>query len=274
MVTAMDNTAPRISLVVADDHPLVLCGLLDVLKSHPDTKIMAACSDGIAALKAISEFRPTVAVLDISMPGLNGLDVLANVPASQHSTKVVFLTATASDAQMLAAIAGGARGLMLKEAVVDDLIRCVRAVADGQLWLPSELVGPAQEREAGRQLNGDRINRSLSARERQVVLLVTEGLCNKQIGRRLQLTEGTVKIHLHNIYRKVDVANRTELTALAIVQRDQLRCEVPGWIARRAQDPALTLVQGRNCTHPAPRPEYEGRGPGIEWEQRAQTRGA
>jgi DNA-binding NarL/FixJ family response regulator len=211
-----------ISIVLADDHPVVLHGLADVLRSNADMKVVAVCSDGTTALEAIRKSSPNVAVLDVLMPGLSGIDVLESITADGLPTKVVILTATASDGQLLRAIAGGAQGLVLKEEALTDLVQCVRAVAGGRPWLPSALVNAALERETGRRSATERLTHLLTTRERQIILLVAEGLSNKAVGRRLDLSEGTVKIHLHNVYQKLQVNNRTSLAALAIAYRDAL----------------------------------------------------
>jgi RNA polymerase sigma factor (sigma-70 family) len=213
------NTTRKTSVLVADDHPVVLHGVTAMLGSQPDLTIVAACSDGASAAERIRSLTPDVAVLDIAMPKLNGLDVLSSVVADGGLTKVIFLTATATDDQLLAAVARGAKGIMLKDTVPDDLVRCVREVIGGGQWLPAEIVDAALEREIGRRLQTERITQMLTEREREVMRHVAEGLSNKEVGKRLGLSEGTVKIHLHNIYEKVGVPNRTALTALAVTHR-------------------------------------------------------
>jgi two-component system nitrate/nitrite response regulator NarL len=213
---------PIFSIVVADDHPAVLHGIADVLTSHPDITIVATCNDGASALRAIQQFAPTVAVLDICMPLLSGFDVLARISAAHSATKVVFLTATASEGQLLTAIARGAKGIVLKDAPLTELVQCVRAVAAGRHWLPSDLVDAALEHQTRCQSAGQRLAQSLTSRERHITLMVAEGLPNKEIGRRLDISEATVKIHLHNIYKKLQVNNRVALTAIAITHREEL----------------------------------------------------
>ena len=148
--------------------------------------------------------------------------MLASIAADGLATKVVLLTATASDRQLLRAIADGVHGIVLKEEALTELVRCIRAVAEGRKWLPMALVNAALERETKRRSTSQRLTQLLTIRERQVVLLIADGLSNKEIGRRLELSEGTVKIHLHNIYQKLQVNNRTALAALAIAHRDEL----------------------------------------------------
>jgi DNA-binding NarL/FixJ family response regulator len=211
-----------ISVVLADDHPAILLGVAELLRSNRDIKVAATCSNGTAAMIAIRQLAPTVAVLDFFMPGLNGLEVLANLSAERSVTRAVFLTATATDKQLLTAVSRGAKGIVLKETALDELVECIRVVAGGREWLPPSLIDAAFEREAARQSVSTHLAQSLTCRERQIVLLVAEGLSNKEMCRRLGLSEGTVKIHLHNIYEKVGVNNRTALAAMAVAGREEL----------------------------------------------------
>jgi len=208
-----------ISLVVADDHPIVLEGVVGVLRMHRDLNIVAVCSEGLGAARAIREFRPDVAVLDVSMPGMSGIDILSTIVEHCYETKVIFLTAGMSDKQLLTAIAQRACGLILKDEAADNIVKCVREVAAGRKWIPTNIVEAALEREEGRR---DLIDK-LTVRERQITSLISEGISNKAISRQLNLTEGTVKIHLHNIYSKLEVPNRTALTTLAIAYQSELR---------------------------------------------------
>ncbi len=215
-----EQNLPRV--VLADDHPVVLSGLRMLLQADRSINVIAACSNGVAALQSIRDHKPEVAVLDISMPDLTGLDVLQAVEEDQISTRVVFLTASATDDQIVTAIARGARGILLKDTAPETLLECLHKVAAGDRWLPPELVDAALEREAGRRLRGDQIEDLLTAREREVLLLVAEGLSNKEIARRINLSDGTVKIHLHNIYQKLGTPNRTAVAVLALTCRDRL----------------------------------------------------
>jgi RNA polymerase sigma factor (sigma-70 family) len=218
----MKDQEHSISIVVADDHPFVLHGVADVLRANSDMDVVAVCNDGATALEAIRNCSPDVAVLDIAMPQLTGLDVLASVATDNLATKVVLLAATATDEQIVRAIARGVQGIVLKEEALTELVRCIRAVAEGCKWLPMDLVDAALERETKRRSTSQRLTELLTTRERQIVLLVADGLSNKEVGRQLDVSEGTVKIHLHNIYQKLHVNNRTTLAALAIAHRAEL----------------------------------------------------
>jgi two-component system nitrate/nitrite response regulator NarL len=208
---------PPCSVVVADDHPLLLRGLVDVLQACPTLKVLGAYPDGTSALEAIRIFSPNVAVLDVTMPGRNGLDILATIRAESRATKVVYLTASITDSQVLSAIRHGAKAIIFKDMAADDLVSCVSIVADGGKWFPADLVETALERETGRRVFREEADQILTTREREIALLVAEGLSNKQVAERLAIAEGTVKIHLHNIYRKCGMQNRTSLAAFARV---------------------------------------------------------
>lgn len=201
---------------MADDHPVVLHGLESLIGTDPQFRVVQTCTDGSSAFQAISELQPALAVLDINMPGMTGLEVLGRVAAHKWPTKVILLTASVGDRQIVRAIADGAYGLILKDAAADTLLDCLHAVGRGDRWLPSELVAPALEREGARGTTGNGIEGALTKREREIALHVAEGLSNKDIARRINISDGTVKIHLHNIYQKLGVNNRTSLAALAI----------------------------------------------------------
>jgi DNA-binding NarL/FixJ family response regulator len=211
-----------VSVVIADDHPVVLQGITEILRAQPDISVVAACNGGRDATAAIQQFTPDVAVLDIIMPDLSGLDVLLSIVGDRFKTRVVLLTAVATDDRILAAMTSGAKGLLFKDAAPDNLIDCVREVAKGKLWFPHGPVDAAFERESGRQADGECSIGALTPREAQITLLVSEGLSNKLVAWQLNVAEGTVKLHLHNIYEKLGIPNRTALCALTIPHRDWL----------------------------------------------------
>jgi two-component system nitrate/nitrite response regulator NarL len=157
------------------------------------------------------------------MPGLTGLEVLKAARAESLPTRVVFLTAVVKDEDIATAVAFGVSGLVLKDAVAAELRKCLAVVASGGHWLPMDLVEGAATREAARRTESERVVEALTARERELTLLVTQGLSNKEIAYRLGVAEATVKIHLHNIYHKLGVTNRTSLAALALAHLDRLK---------------------------------------------------
>jgi two-component system nitrate/nitrite response regulator NarL len=211
-----------VSIVVADDHPVVLGGLITLLNEDKTFRLAASCANGQEAIDAIRNLRPDLALLDINMPRLNGLQVLKILMAENLPTRVCFLAASLTDGEVVAATAEGAFGIILKETAPDTLITCLHAVAAGQKWLPADLVDGAIERLREHHAQIATVSDLLTPREIEIMLRVAEGLTNSEVGRRLNITEGTVKMHLHSIYQKVGVSNRTSLANFAIAYRDRL----------------------------------------------------
>src|SRR5215210_8974971 len=201
-------------VVLADDHPIVLRGLRAFLQAEPGMEIVGAAPDGATALAMTRAHEPSIAVLDISMPQLTGLEVLETLEAEGLGTRVVLLTGSASDEQIATAVERGAWGLLLKEHALDTLMACLKTVAGGQRWLPEELVATAVRRAAEQRARDVPLERVLTVREYQIARLIAQGLSNKHISRQLSISEGTVKIHLHNMYEKLGALNRTSLAML------------------------------------------------------------
>ena len=208
----MSNTTVR--LVIADDHPVVLQGLISLLGSKRPFTIVASCSNGTESISIIRKLRPDVALLDTSLPGPNGLEILDIVRAEDLPTRVVLLATSIADRDLAAAVARGVHGVLCKDCSADTLLRDLREVASGRKWLPSTLVHGARQRETLREDRSTAFG-ALTTREYEVMFLASTGLSNKQIARQLSICEGTVKLHLHSIYGKVAVSNRTALAALA-----------------------------------------------------------
>jgi DNA-binding NarL/FixJ family response regulator len=203
-----------VRVVLADDHPIVLRGLRAFLQAEPGMEIVGAAPDGATALAMTRAHEPDIAVLDICMPKLSALDVLEALEADGLATRVVLLTGSASDEQIATGVERGAWGLLLKEHALDTLMACLKTVAGGQRWLPEELVAPAVRRAAERRARNVPLERVLTAREYEIARLIAQGLSNKHIARALTIAEGTVKIHLHNMYEKLGGVNRTSLAML------------------------------------------------------------
>jgi DNA-binding NarL/FixJ family response regulator len=204
-----------ITLVLADDHPIVLAGLEQLLSLEPDFTVLATCGDGAAALAAVRHHRPDVLVLDLQMPGTNGLAVLRALRAEELPTKVALLTASLGADDVLEAIRLGARGVVLKDMAPHLLVRCIRTVATGGQWLEREAMAQTLDRLLAREAAAEHASALLTPRELAIVRLVAQGRRNKEIARQLAITEGTVKIHLHNIYQKLEVDSRVALTLWA-----------------------------------------------------------
>jgi DNA-binding NarL/FixJ family response regulator len=209
-------TALSWTVALADDHPLVLRGLAQLIATRPQFEIVATATDGNAAIDDIRRHAPDVAVLDVNMPKLSGLDVLRAAVAERLATRIVFLTASLTDERMLQAVNLGIYGIVLKDSAPESLLDCLDQVVAGGRWLAADLVQSALMRETARRRTGRGPIEALTTREAEVMQLVTSGLSNKQVARQLALSEGTVKIHLHNVYRKLNLGSRTALTAYAL----------------------------------------------------------
>ena len=198
-------------MVVADGLPLFLCGLISILRSERDFDIVACCCSGIDSLQAIRDLSPDIALLDSSMPRASGINVLASAISEASRTRVVLL-ASPTELQSIFAVANGAYGIIPRNVLPEVLIHDLRQVAAGRR-LPIRA-----SRSGGAHPTIDTSEKALpglTKRERQIVKLVSAGLPNKEVGRQLNLTAGTIKVHLHNIFSKLAIKNRTALTALA-----------------------------------------------------------
>jgi two-component system, NarL family, nitrate/nitrite response regulator NarL len=204
-----------IRLVIVDDHPIVLEGIAQLVRQSPDLELADACRDGAAALEAVAQHRPDVLLLDVQMPPPNGLAVLRELRRAGSDTRVILLTASLEDDDVLEAVRLGIRGLVTKDALADDLIACIRKVGAGRTCLDATLVGRAIATLLTREAAMREVSRVLTPREIEVVQMVGAGLRNRDIGERLFVSEGTIKVHLHHIYDKLGVASRDELIAYA-----------------------------------------------------------
>jgi two-component system nitrate/nitrite response regulator NarL len=207
------------SVVIADRYPLVLLGLSAVLAAHRDFNIVASCSDGTNCIEALRNLVPDIAILDLSMPGVTGLEILSIVSSEKLSTRLVFLTASDEDSELVMSAAADGYSVIPKDVAPEVLVQSLRQIAEGLQLLP--LLSSEQATSRGQSAVTGNALTTLTDRERQIMRLVSEGLSNKEIGRRLNIADGTIKVHLHHIFQKLEISNRTVLAALAISQNDR-----------------------------------------------------
>ena len=200
-----------IRIVTVDDHPIVLRGLEGLLQTEPDFKLVAQCDDGADALEAVRTHHPDVLLLDIRMPGKNGLEVLRELKAESSPTRVILLVATLNDEELLEASRLGVRGVLLKEMAPRLLVQCIRKVHAGELWIERQSAARAFDTLLRREAGMREMSDLLTSREIQIVRGVSQGLRNKAVADVLRISEGTVKTHLHTIYEKLNVQSRTQL---------------------------------------------------------------
>ena len=204
----------RIRIVIADDHPIVLDGLGQLFNLEADFELIARCADGEEALAAVRRDHPDILVLDIRMPRMTGLQVIREMRREESATRVILLTAALDEEEVYEAVRLGVRGLVLKDMAPKILMQAIREVHAGRDWIEPETMSRAMSRLLKKE-SGRPASSILTPRETEIVAMVTAGLRNKEIAARLAISEGTVKIHLHSIYEKLQVGGRMELSVYA-----------------------------------------------------------
>ena len=200
-----------IRVVIADDHAVVRRGLAGLIESTDDLVVVGVARDGSEAVDLVLEHRPDVAVMDLQMPVVDGVQATRSIVAGETGTEVLVLTSFSDHARIDAALEAGAVGYLLKDAEPDVLLAGIRAVARGESPLDPRAARRLLNRSAAGSSGGsDASAADLSPRETEVLRLVVEGLLNKQIAQRLGITERTVKAHLTSAYQRIGVADRTQ----------------------------------------------------------------
>lgn len=196
-------------ILLADDHPMIRAAI-EVLLRDTGYEVVGMAGTGEAALIEIRRLRPDILLLDLQMPGGNGLEVLRQLRAEKSQVGVILLTAAVDDAELLEAKALKVRGIVLKNSDPAYLLECLDSVSAGRMWIDPELA-----RRSRKLTTANHASLQLAPRERQLIAFVRKGLRNREIGEQLGVTEGTVKAYLHAIYERLGVTNRTELAIRA-----------------------------------------------------------
>jgi DNA-binding NarL/FixJ family response regulator len=216
----MSKTKQAIRILVADDHAIFRDGLRKLLEAADDIQIVGEASNGLECTKMLGRLKPDILLLDLRMPEKDGLGVLEEVNFDSMPTRVIVLTAAEDDRDVVRAMRLGARGVVLKQSASDLLVKSIRKVFDGEIWLDNRMTAEVidafkKSAEAGQR----REKPLLSDREKEIVQLVAQGFRNREIGEKLFISEQTVKNHLHNIFDKLGVSDRLELALYAIHHR-------------------------------------------------------
>lgn len=199
------RSAGPIRVLIADDHALVRSGLEGLLGTAPDIAVAGSAQDGLQAVARARELHPDVVLMDLSMPGGGGIEATRRITAADPAIKVVVLTSFTDRERIIEAVDAGAVGYLLKDTEPEELLRGVRAAARGEApFAPKAALALLRDRVGGPS------RPDLTARESQVLALVAEGLPNKIIARRLQISEKTVKAHLTNAFQAIGVTDRTQ----------------------------------------------------------------
>jgi DNA-binding NarL/FixJ family response regulator len=197
----------RIRILTVDDHPLILEGIASVLQRQPDMELVGEASDGFEAIEAFAKFRPDVSLIDLQMPGMNGVDTIIAILEKWPGARCVVLTTYAGDVQATRALKAGAKGYLLKSMLRKDLVDTIRTVHSGKSRIPAEIAT-----ELASHLTSD----ALSAREIEVLRMVGEGCSNKIVADRLKISEDTVKGHMRSILSKLNANDRTHAVMIAV----------------------------------------------------------
>src|SRR5450432_1824220 len=212
---------PKIRIVVADDHPIFRDGLCKLLALEEDFEVVAQAQDGRQVLDVLQQYEPDILLLDLKMPGLDGLATLQRLQALKNKTRVIVLTASEDKNEFVQAMKLGTSGIVLKQTATELLIKSIRKVHAGEIWLDSHTTAAVIRQfvanddtpppSAPQAATRERERSPLSQREREIVALVAQGFKNKEMAEKMFISEQTVKNHLHNIFDKLGVSDRLEL---------------------------------------------------------------
>jgi two-component system NarL family response regulator len=196
----------KIRVILADDHPVVRDGLAAIVNQQPDMQVIAEAEDGDEAIKVYNTHRPDVMVLDLRMPKLDGVSVVNQVLATDPKARLLIMTTYDGDEDIFRSLSQGAKGYILKDAPRQEILSAIRAVSADQPYTSSSVAAKAIRR---------MVLPSLTQRELDVLQQLAQGRSNKDIARRLSITEGTAKTHVKSILTKLDAISRTEAVAVA-----------------------------------------------------------
>ena len=204
-----------IKILIADDHLMVREGLKQLLELDGDIKVISEASDGLECLDLLNHIRPDVLLLDINMPKMNGLEVLQEIRKQKMNIKVLVLTIHNEVEYLLRAVDIGINGYILKDSESSVLKKAIFAVHNGETYIQPSLSPLLNSKMIDRDVDKEKI-KSLTRRELDVLKLLAEGLFNKEIAFKLDISERTVKNHVSNIFKKIDIADRTQAAVFAI----------------------------------------------------------
>jgi len=212
----------KIRVLLVDDHVLFRKGLVSLMALRPELEVVGEADDGNEALAKTRELKPDLVLMDINMPGCNGLEATRLIKAEMPDTRIVMLTVSEHEEDLYEAIKSGAQGYLLKNLrpeslfeMMQDAIRGEAPISPGIAAKILEELGRRRDRERDREEPQDESS-LLTQREREILCLVVDGASNKEIAQRLHITEGTVKNHLHHILEKLHLENRVQITAFAL----------------------------------------------------------
>lgn len=205
----------KTKVMIADDHSLIREGIKQLLEFDGTIEVMTEASNGVECLDKLEDIHPDVLLLDVNMPEKNGLEVLEEIKKKNYNVKVLILTVHNELEYLLKAIDIGVDGYILKDSESAELKKAIQAVLSGENYIQASLIPALNNRLANRDIDKDKID-SLTTRELEVLIKVANGMLNKEIATSLNISERTVKNHISNIFKKIDVSDRTQAAVFAI----------------------------------------------------------
>ena len=212
------DESEAIKIALADDHTIFRDGLRRLLALEPDFEIVAEAKDGTEVIPILEEHEPDILLLDLRMPGADGLTLLQRIQTHRLKTKIIVVTASEDKDEYIQAMKHGSSGIVLKQTATELLIKSIRKVYEGEIWLDARTTAAIMSQFGDPSEPGPRERKksAISKREREVIACVAQGFKNKEIGEKLFISEHTVKNHMHNIFDKLGVSDRLELALYAI----------------------------------------------------------
>jgi DNA-binding NarL/FixJ family response regulator len=205
-----------VTLILADDHPIVRQGLRHLLEGEPEFRIVGEAGDGVEALQLVERLKPNILIVDMMMPGLNGLEVLRQIKKHSPTTRTIVLSMQSADAYVIEALKNGAAGYVLKETGPGELVKAVREVVQGNQFLSAKISERFQA--SGQKVKDTPLDayKTLTAREREILQMTVEGRTSVEVGEKLMISPRTVEIHRRNLATKLGIKNQADLIRFAI----------------------------------------------------------
>ena len=205
-----------VTIILVDDHPIVRQGMRYLLESEPEFKVMGEAGDGVEALLLIERLKPNILVVDMMMPGLNGLEVLRQVKHTSPDTRAIVFSMQSADAYVVEALKNGAAGYVLKETGPSELVNAVREVTQGNQYLSAKLSERLHITRQNVMETPSDAYETLTTREREILQMTAEGRTSQEVGDKLMISPRTVEVHRSNLMNKLGLRNQTELIRFAI----------------------------------------------------------